>query len=87
MTTSAHDKLGPKPGKVPILIDGAKAIAPSRQLTGADLRGLTSPPIGADRDLWQDAAGDLDVLVADDQLVDLEPQMRFFTVPRIINPG
>lgn len=86
-TTSAPAKPDPKPGKVPILIDGHKYVAPSHEMTGAQLRALASPPIGADRDLWLDAAGDLDELIADDRVVQLEPHTRFFTVPRVINPG
>lgn len=86
-TTSAPTKPEPKPGKVPIFIDGQKYIAPSREMTGRELRGLASPPIGDDRDLWRDAAGDLDELVQDNAVVELEPQTRFFTVPRVINPG
>ena len=75
------------PGKVPILIDGKKVLAPRGALTGAELRALTTPPIGGDRDLWLDREGTLDDLVEDDETVELRPQMRFFTVPRIINPG
>jgi hypothetical protein len=45
------------------------------------------PPIAADRDLWQDLDGELDNLVEDDEPIELRPQMRFFTVPKVINPG
>lgn len=86
-TTSAPTKPEPKPGKVPILIDGHRYIAPSREMSGAQLRALATPPVGADRDLWRDAAGDLDQMIGDGQVVELEPQTRFFTVPRVINPG
>lgn len=75
------------PGKVPILIDGEKIHAPRGSLTGAELRRLTMPPIGTDRDLWLDLNGDLDDLIEDDEPVELRPQMRFFTVPKVINPG
>jgi hypothetical protein len=87
MTTTTQAKGDAKPGKTPIFIDGMKVIAPARNMSGAELRALTEPPIGADRDMWLDTAGDLDELISDDHRVDLEPQMRFFTVPRIINPG
>lgn len=86
-TTSAPAKPEPKPGKVPILIDGRKYISPSREMTGRELRALASPPVGDDRDLWREAAGDLDEIIGDDTFVPLEPQTRFFTVPRVINPG
>lgn len=75
------------PGKVPILIDGRKVLAPSDELTGAGIRALVSPPIGADRDLWLDREGTLDDLIGDNETVELRPEMRFFTVPRVINPG
>ena len=75
------------PGKVPILIDGAHVLAPRGELTGAQIRQLVTPPIGDDRDLWLDREGNLDDLVDDDEVIALRPQMRFFTVPRIINPG
>ena len=74
-------------GKVPILIDGQKVLAPRGSLSGSDLRTLVNPPIGGDRDLWLDVEGDLDDLVEDTELVELRPQMRFFTVPKVINPG
>lgn len=87
MSQPTYTTTEPQPGKVPILIDGHRIIAPSRRMTGTQLRALPQPPIGQDRDLWLDAAGGLDQLVADDEVVDLEPQTRLFTVPRIINPG
>lgn len=74
-------------GKVPILIDGQKVHAPRGSLTGAEIRALVTPPIGVDRDLWLDVEGTLDDLVEDTEVIDLRPEMRFFTVPRIINPG
>lgn len=77
----------PKPGKVPIYIDGAKYHPEGDKLTGAELRMVPSPPVSTDRDLWLDIVDELDRLIEDDQVVDLEPNMRFFTVPRVINPG
>lgn len=74
-------------GTVPILIDGQKIHAPRGSLSGSELRTLTEPPIGTDRDLWLDVEGDLDDLVEDAEVVELRPQMRFFTVPKVINPG
>ncbi len=75
------------PGKVPILIDGTKVHAPRGALTGAEIRQLVDPLVGPDRDLWLDRDETLDDLVEDDETIELRPQMRFFTVPRIINPG
>ncbi len=75
------------PGKVPILIDGTRVHAPRGSLTGKEIRQLVDPPIGDDRDLWLDREGSLDDLVEDDEVVKLTPNMRFFTVPKVINPG
>jgi hypothetical protein len=72
---------------VPILIDGKKVDAPSDDLTGAQIRHLVVPPIGPDRDLWLDRERNLDDLIEDNETVELRPHMRFFTVPKVINPG
>lgn len=77
----------PKPGKTPIYIDGTKYHLQGDKLTGTQLRLVPSPPVSADRDLWLDIVDELDQLVEDDQVVDMEPNMRLFTVPRVINPG
>lgn len=74
-------------GGTSIIIDGVPCFAPRRQLTGAELRNLPNPPIPADRDLWQEVDGDLDQAVSPSETIDLRPQMRFFSVPRVINPG
>jgi hypothetical protein len=75
------------PGTIPILIDGNQYLAPNREMTGAQIRALPSPPISADRDLWLDVRGGLDKLVGDTEEVRLHPEMCFFTVPKVINPG
>lgn len=74
-------------GGISIIIDNATCFAPARQMTGAQLRNLPEPPVGADRDLWQEVGGGLDQIIQPDDKVDLHAQMRFFTVPRVINPG
>lgn len=77
----------PKPGKTPIYIDGTKYHPVGDKLTGAEVRLVPSPPVSSDRDLWLDIADGLDQLIEDDEVVELEKNTRFFTVPRIINPG
>jgi hypothetical protein len=77
----------PKPGKLPIYVDGTKYHAEEDKLTGAQLRRVPSPPVSTDRDLWLDVVDELDKLIEDDEVVELENNMRFFTVPRVINPG
>lgn len=88
MSTSAQNATNDAGGGVvPILIDGQRVRPPRGEITGAELRQLVDPPIGADRDLWLDIDGDLDRKIEDDDIVQLEPQMEFFSVPREINPG
>jgi hypothetical protein len=43
--------------------------------------------VGADRDLWLEVDGDLDKMIEPGETVALHAQMRFFTVPKVINPG
>jgi hypothetical protein len=74
-------------GGISIIIDGVTCFAPRRQMSDAELRALPDQPIGNDRDLWQEVDGGLDQIIKPGDKVDLEPQMRFFTVPRVINPG
>lgn len=87
MTQDTLNAKGPKPGKTPIYIDGAKYHPEGGKLTGAQLRQVSSPAVSADRDLWLDVVDELDKLIEDDEVVVLENNMRFFTVPRVINPG
>jgi len=87
MTEEALQAKGPKPGKTPIYIDGTKYRPQRDELTGAQLRLVPSSPVSADRDLWLDIVDELDKLIEDDEVVVLENNMRFFTVPRVINPG
>lgn len=87
MSTETQTAEAPKPGKVAIFIDGTKYQAHGHELTGAQIRALAQPPIGEDRDLWLDIVDELDELISDNQVVELVDKMRFFTVPRVINPG
>lgn len=90
MSTETQTAKAPKPDKVPIFIDGTKYQAHAHELTGTQIRALAQPPVGEDRDLWLDIVDELDELdelINDDQVVELGDKMRFFTVPRVINPG
>jgi hypothetical protein len=73
--------------EVPILIDGQRFEEPRETMTGEAIRHVPVPPIPADRDLWLDRDNGLDELIHDHTVVHLHPDMRFFTVPRVINPG
>jgi Multiubiquitin len=81
------DSVSSRQSGISVIIDGATCFAPDRQLTGAQLRSLPEPPVGADRDLWQEVDGGLDRMIQPTDEIDLHAQMRFFTVPRVINPG
>jgi Multiubiquitin len=72
---------------VVIFIDGKRYESRERELTGDQIRHLAIPPIGQDRDLWLEGPGGLDQLIGDHEEVRLHEGMRFFTVPKVINPG
>lgn len=56
-------------------------------LTGSGIRDSVSPPIGADRDLFEIVPGGSDRKIGDEEPVVLRDWMRFFSAPRTINPG
>jgi hypothetical protein len=75
-------------GKVEIKIDGHSFWIEPAPISGADLRALPIPPIGADRQLFQIFAGtQADLMIADDQIVDLENGVEFFSSPLTITAG
>lgn len=70
-----------------IKIDRTEFQVHERKRTGAQLRALPTPPIGADRDLFEVVPGGSDLKIADDQEVKMRDGLRFFTAPAQINPG
>ncbi len=76
-----HDK------EVVIFIDKQQFKVDAGSLTGERLRELPKPPIGPDRDLYEEVPGGEDILVGDDQSVTLKNGMHFFTTPHSITPG
>lgn len=70
-----------------VQIDRDHYTTTSDKLTGADVRALASPPIGADRDLYEVRPGRDDLLISDGDTVDIRDGLRFFSAPRHINPG
>ncbi len=74
--------------EIPITIDGKPYKATAEQMTGAQIRALANPAIGADRDLFLATRGPGDdQKIGDSQVVTLKPGDRFFSAPRAINPG
>lgn len=57
------------------------------ELTGAELRRLPEPAIGADRDLFEVVPGGSDLKIEADTKVEMRNGLRFFTAPAQINPG
>lgn len=70
-----------------IFIDKQSFEVEAKSLTGAQLRALPTPPIGPDRDLYEELPGGEDKLVGDDTAVKLKKGMEFFTAPHSITPG
>lgn len=70
-----------------IQIDRKHFTATEKQMTGNQLRALPSPPIGADRDLFEVVPGSTDLKIADQQVVEMRNGLRFFSAPAQINPG
>lgn len=73
--------------KLTIVIDGKQYRAPTRKMTGAQLRRLAEPRIGPEYDLWQEVPGDEDNLVDDKERIALRDGMGFYSSSRDINPG
>jgi hypothetical protein len=70
-----------------IQIDRNHYVVHEPHLTGAELRSLESPPIPADRDLYEVLPGREDLLIEDNDRVTMDSGLRFFTAPGRINPG
>lgn len=70
-----------------IQIDRVHYTTTKTALTGADLRALPNPAIGADRDLYEVVPGHPDEKILDGTTVKVTDGKRFFTAPAHINPG
>jgi hypothetical protein len=70
-----------------IQIDRVHYTVAKAQMTGAELRGLSAPPVEADRDLFEVVPGGSDRKIADEENVEIRNGLRFFTAPAHINPG
>lgn len=75
------------PAHFDIQIDRVHYTVTEPVLDGAQLRALPSPPVSADRDLYEVRPGHDDLLIAEDQDVKMRDGLRFFTAPGHINPG
>jgi Multiubiquitin len=75
------------PRQFQIQIDRVHFTVTQAQMTGAQLRQLPKPPIGADRDLFEVIPGNPDKKIGDVDVVEIRNGERFFTAPAHINPG
>ena len=76
----------PEP-KFEIQIDRNHYTVHQKQMTGLQLRHVTNPPIGPDRDLFEVVPGGSDRKIGDEEVVEMRNGLRFFTAPAQINPG
>ena len=81
-----------KPDKEPkphysIQIDRVHYKVAAARMTGAELRQVPDPDIGAERDLFEVVPGANDRKIADADVVEIHEGKRFFTAPGQINPG
>lgn len=76
-----------KKQKTRIKIDKDSFDIEAQSLTGAELKQLPTPAIGAGRDLYLTVPGQDDRVIRDDEVVEIKNGMHFFTAPSTINPG
>jgi hypothetical protein len=76
-------------GEIEIEINGLSFRVPAAPISGSELRRLSTPAVGSDQDLLQItvSAGESDLLIHDEQVVDFENGARFVSVPRRILAG
>ncbi|SEM15120.1 Multiubiquitin [Variovorax sp. YR750] len=92
MPTSTQTPDPSKPGAKPekelhIQIDRSPYQVLQLTMSGTEIRQLTTPPIGADRDLFEVVPGTADRKIANTDVVEIHNGQRFFTAPGQINPG
>lgn len=78
---------GSEKDRFQIQIDRVHYTVEQDNLTGAQLRGLVTPPIGPERDLFEVVPGGTDRKIEDAETVRMRNGLRFFTAPSHINPG
>ncbi|MEO5589261.1 MAG: multiubiquitin domain-containing protein [Gemmatimonadaceae bacterium] len=72
---------------IQIQIDRVHYKVEKKTISGTELRHVPTPPIPADRDLFQVIPGGPDRKIGDADQVELHDGARFFTAPGQINPG
>jgi len=82
-----HHEHPPKHEDFEIRIDRHEYKVTLRHMTGLQLRGLPTPPIGPNLDLFEVVPGGSDRKIESDEVVEIRNGLRFFTAPAQINPG
>jgi hypothetical protein len=83
-----HDKPKETDGREPVRITlNGLGFHVAAVITGAVLRGLPTPPVDADYDLFRVDPGGTDLLVRDREVIEVEEGDAFISVPRLILPG
>lgn len=82
-----QNELEKKPHTFKIKIDREHFEVTKEVMTGAELRALPTPPIGAELDLFEVVPGGTDRKLDNTDTVEIKNGMRFFTAPAQINPG
>lgn len=75
------------PVQFQIQIDRTHYTVTSEQMTGAQIRAIPTPAIGAERDLFEVVPGGSDKKISNTEVVAIRNGLRFFTAPAQINPG
>ena len=77
----------PEPKIFHIQIDRTQYEVSNEKLTGAELRRVPPTPIPSERDLFLIVPGHPDLKIKDDDTIEIQDGLRFFTAPSTINPG
>ena len=72
---------------ITIVIDKKDYHTTHKVLNGIQLRNLPAPPIGSDYDLIEIVSGGTDLTMGDHQEVQLKNGAKFFSAPKVANPG
>ena len=76
------------PDAYQITIDKEHLTVHQPSAIGSELRALAKPPIGPDRDLYEEVPGPgEDVLIEDATTVQMRNGLHLFTAPHTITPG
>ncbi len=71
-----------------ITIEDTPFVLHKERVSGAELRGLPTPHVAENRDLWLEVPGPHDdILVKPTDELELKSGMHFYTAPSKINPG